>query len=117
MGNFFFSLPFVFSHDLRDQYSKTALMYAIELGDDDIVANIIKSGANVNILNKNGENAMFYAVRKGNKKYVKWLIKAGVDITIQDKFGFTALTLAITDYKIECARILSTVNQRARRVN
>lgn len=83
--------------DAADVSGRTLLMKACETGNDWEITNLIKSGANVNLKDKDGWTALMYAVRyQQNIAVVKSLINAGAQIKAKNNYGLTALLLAAT---------------------
>jgi predicted Fe-Mo cluster-binding NifX family protein len=79
----------------------TAMMYAAKLGSSEgwkaAVEHselLIKSGANVNLVNTAGETALMLASQSGNIKLVNLLIKSGADVNVINKVGDSALSYA-----------------------
>ena len=52
---------------------------------------LIRAGADVNAVDKDGKTALMRAVCKGHEEIVKLLLKAGTDVRAADKDGSTAL--------------------------
>ncbi len=70
------------------------------------VEEAIKSGANVNALNQNGETPIMIASEKGVSAIVKLLIDARADVNVKRKNGVTALMMASDRGHTEAARLL-----------
>ncbi|MCK5690922.1 ankyrin repeat domain-containing protein, partial [Myxococcota bacterium] len=60
---------------------------------DDIVEELIESGANVNVKGRAGESALYLAASTGKGVLVKTLIEAGASIETDDNSGATRLML------------------------
>lgn len=56
-----------------------------------VTKELLKSGANVNILTKRGLSALHLAAEHGDESIVACLIENGANLNIMDKFGMTAL--------------------------
>ena len=70
-------------------------MKAVQSGNDWEIRSLIKSGADVNISDKDGWTALMYAVRyQNNLDTVNILLKNGANIRTANKYGYTALQLA-----------------------
>jgi ankyrin repeat protein len=54
----------------------TPLMDAIAYRNMEIAIILVEAGANLNMVDINGENALHYAARSGSSRMVKWIIKA-----------------------------------------
>lgn len=68
---------------------------------------LVKEGADVNALDKNGKTALHLASPIGRYSLVKFLIEAGADIHIKDKDHKTALVYAIEKNHIKVIIYLS----------
>ena len=66
-------------------------MYAIGIGNEDIVKLLIENGANINIQNTLGTTPLILGVKKCNKAIVKLLIEKGAKVDKLDNNGNTAL--------------------------
>ena len=82
---------------MRDDQGGTALMFAAETGQTNIVNALIARGADVNAQNDRGYTALMLAVQKNHLDAAKALIAAGADVNAKDKDGKTALDVAKTD--------------------
>lgn len=81
--------------DVRDAAGRTLLMYAAKDGNEKEIKLLLKSGANVNLKDKDGWTALMYAVRySSNLECTESLLEAGVDISLKNKYGSSALVLA-----------------------
>ena len=84
--------------NLKDKNSETLLMKAVWRNDIDIVAVLIKAGADVNSRDNRGNTALMYTYSNNNKpnniEIIALLLKAGADINAKNDFGETALTNA-----------------------
>ena len=81
--------------DKRDKNGRTALMKAVQSGNDWEIRSLLKSGADVNISDSDGWTALMYAVRYQNSlDTVNILLKNGADIQSVNKYGYSALQLA-----------------------
>jgi len=84
------------------------LHQAAILGDtDDIIKNLLKFNANVNILNENNQSPLHLACGKNRVENVRLLINVnGIDLNGKDKYGFTPLLKAIASLSFESALLL-----------
>ncbi len=81
--------------DVRDAAGRTLLMNAAKDGNEKEIKLLIKSGANVNLKDKDGWTALMYAVRySSNLECTESLLEAGADISLKNKYGSSALVLA-----------------------
>ena len=78
----------------QDEYGKTALICATDMGYKDILELLIKGGANLNIQDEYGKTALIYSAQTGYKDVVELLIKGGADLNIQEENSNTALEIA-----------------------
>ncbi|XP_069778381.1 transient receptor potential cation channel, subfamily N, member 1 isoform X3 [Narcine bancroftii] len=75
---------------------ETPLHIAAQVKDGEKVAEILlKSGADVNAQQENGETAMHIAARHGNLKMIQALMEEGGDLTWQSKAGENPLHIAV----------------------
>ncbi len=65
----------------------------------DIVKELVKSGADVNLKEKHGKNALFYAVEGMNIEIAEYLIKCGYDVDYIDRYGESLLHKAVIQIK------------------
>ena len=72
----------------------TPLVDASRFGHSQCLIPLIKAGADVNIVNIQGQTALNYALIKGRRNFVDELIKAGADVNFVDKFGNTPFILS-----------------------
>ena len=83
--------------DKADSKGVTLLMKAAKNGNETEVRNLIQSGANVKLKDKDGWTALMYAVRyQSGISIVEQLISAGSDIKAKNKYDISALSLAAT---------------------
>ncbi len=81
--------------DVRDAAGRTLLMNAAKDGKEKEIKLLIKSGANVNLKDKDGWTALMYAVRySSNLECTESLLEAGADISVKNKYDSSALVLA-----------------------
>ena len=67
---------------------------------DGLIENIkllVKSGANINILDKDRENVLFHAIKNDKLEIIELLIKLGIDTNIKNTEGKNALDFALDD--------------------
>ncbi|MGP1459002.1 MAG: ankyrin repeat domain-containing protein [Treponema sp.] len=88
-------LTLIQNPDKQDKNGRTALMKAVQSGNDWEIRLLIKSGADVNMRDRDGWTALMYAVRYQNSlDAVNLLLKNGAEIQTVNKFGLSALQLA-----------------------
>ncbi|MGE5139253.1 MAG: ankyrin repeat domain-containing protein [Rudaea sp.] len=78
----------------------TPLLRAVYSGDLVAARLLIKYGANVNRVSRNGNTALHQAIRRANGRsaeFIKLLLASGADPDIKDKDGMIALGLAKSD--------------------
>ena len=82
--------------DELDAYGLTQLMTASEDGNTELVAALLRAGANVNLLTKwGGRTALHGAAHNGHIAIAGMLIAAGADVSITDFHRFTPLHDAV----------------------
>ena len=86
-------------------------MKASEIGFIPIIEVLLKSGANVNLRDLNGETALMKAVRTGIIPAIELLLKAGANLNLQNNSkyafnGFTAIYYAAFHGKLEIVQLL-----------
>ena len=96
--------------NLIEYFDEDELIEAAREGDVDMVISLLKSGADVDFMDEDGETALMTAAYKGHAVIVGILINAGAAIDIQDKSGsgagFTALMWAAHEGYDEIAGLL-----------
>ena len=80
--------------NVGDNQGKTALMWAAETGQADLVNVLIRAGANVNGRDVFGWTALISASYEGRTDCVHLLLQNGADINARDKDSKTALRRA-----------------------
>lgn len=81
--------------DEIDSFGRTLLMKAAKAGNDWQISALLKSGANVNLQDKDGWTALMYAVRyQESLTCVDLLLQAKADVKIKNKYGSSALMIA-----------------------
>jgi ankyrin repeat protein len=81
----------------QNQVTKeTALMTAVRSEEIDVVAILLRAGANPNLQDVSGMTALMWAVEGGDKNtnLVRILLDAGARPSISDKSGVTAIDIA-----------------------
>lgn len=87
-----------------DENNDTLLLYSISDESSNIYSFLLKNGANISLLNDEGENVLHAVVFSGdNERLEKIITEYTLDIDHQSKDGATPLLLAISLEKIEIA--------------
>lgn len=85
----------------------TPLFVAIEKGNPELVALLLKNGADVNAIHKDGWfTPLFSAVEQGNPEIVALLLKHGADVHAVDQNEFTPLFNAVHKGNSEIVALL-----------
>jgi len=90
----------------RSADGTTALHWAVYNDDSDLVARLIKAGANVNARNDYGATPLSQAAVTGNVKVIGALLKAGADVESANADGQTALMVLARTSNVEAAKLL-----------
>jgi hypothetical protein len=80
----------------KDSKGMTPLMYALQIGKNDLLKCLLKKKVNVNILDKVGRSPLHMAVSRNNAEVVSLLLENGADINLKDARGFTPAHVAAT---------------------
>lgn len=71
------------------------------------IKDIIKSGANLNVLDHKNKSSLWWAISTDNNEAAKLLIETGADVNLGDSLNVTPLQLAVgTESNIEIVRVL-----------
>src|SRR5215510_7918262 len=84
----------------------TALHWAVQRDDVDLVERLIKAGANVNAKNDYGSTPMSEAALNGNAAVIDRLLKAGADVESPNADGQTALMIVARSNNVGAAKLL-----------
>ena len=82
------------------------LLEAVKSNEIEEVKKLIKEGADVNVVDKNGATALHKASYWDHSEIVKMLIEAGANVNVVNKYGITALHLASLLGHSEIVKIL-----------
>lgn len=89
-----------------DENGWTALMYAIQNGNTEMVKFLLTKKANLNIVTKDGNSALIFASENGNTEIVKTLLAAGAKVNTINKYGQTALMYASQNGHTDIVKVL-----------
>jgi len=84
----------------------TALHWAVQRDDLDLVDRLIKAGANVNAKNDYGSSPMSEAALNGKAAIIDRLLKAGADVESANSDGQTALMVIARSSNVDAAKLL-----------
>ena len=79
----------------KDEYGRTALMWATTFNEINIVKLLIDFGVDVNVSDKHGYTALMLAAFYGFTDIVALLLEHGADVNKENKYGKTALSLVM----------------------
>jgi ankyrin repeat protein len=106
-------------NNLRDEYGRSILYQACELGDLDTAKLLIDSGVDIDEQEKRCmDSPLHIASRNGHIEIVSLLINSGAKINIENSYHYTPLHYAVRYKKIEVAKFIilfdiSSINIRA----
>ena len=80
--------------NFKNMSQQTALLFAVQIGNVDIVVYLVEKGANVNDKDRQNKTVLMYAVENQNNHMEDFLIRAGANTGATDTFGQDALILA-----------------------
>ncbi|XP_072545755.1 kinase D-interacting substrate of 220 kDa B isoform X2 [Salminus brasiliensis] len=92
--------------DSRSENGQTPLMVAAEQGSLEIVQELIRRGANVNLDDVDCWTALISAAKEGHVEVVKELLDNNANVEHRDMGGWTALMWAAYKGRVEVARLL-----------
>uniref|UniRef100_A0AAR2JD25 KAP NTPase domain-containing protein n=1 Tax=Pygocentrus nattereri TaxID=42514 RepID=A0AAR2JD25_PYGNA len=92
--------------DSRSDNGQTPLMVAAEQGSLEIVQELIRRGANVNLDDVDCWTALISAAKEGHVEVVKELLDNNANVEHRDMGGWTALMWAAYKGRVEVARLL-----------
>jgi ankyrin repeat protein len=88
----------------------SALMYAVEKGNMEIMKMLVEQGADVNATGFNKETPLFIAIFKNDFQSAKYLLEQGADPNVKDAFGITPLIYAAATNQYQSADLLMFYN-------
>ncbi|XP_043999072.1 kinase D-interacting substrate of 220 kDa B isoform X3 [Gambusia affinis] len=92
--------------DCRSDNGQTPLMVAAELGSLEIVQELIRRGATVDMDDVDCWTALISAAKEGHLEVVRELLESGANLEHRDMGGWTALMWAAYKGRTEVARLL-----------
>lgn len=98
--------------DSRDKTGMTALHYAVQHGDMELVELLIKHGANLNLPNLDGRHPVHLCSARGHTEILPGLLSRCRDMNALDLVGNTCLHLAVAERQMEAARLILTHKPR-----
>ena len=90
-------------------YGKTInwLEYSIYTNDIPLIGFLIKSNANINLINKSGSNIIFTCIHASNPHMLKYFLNLGIDPNFKNNDSNTPLIMSLSiSNGFECAKIL-----------
>ena len=77
-----------------NSYGETALDFAVQNSHAKVVEALLRNGADINSIGKNGTTALIFAADKGDIEIVKILLKYGAETNVKSVKGQVALIMA-----------------------
>jgi len=87
-------------------FGRSAIIEASENGDEEIVAQLLENGADMNAPDLEGNTAFMFACSNGHFKIAQMLLKHGVCVNARNKQGSTAFLLACTMGQTKIVKLL-----------
>lgn len=81
--------------DIQNKLGKTALMFAAQIQNEEIVNAILERKPRLNIQNIDGWSALHYSTHYQNYNITKMILEKNPNINLQDKYQMTPLMFAI----------------------
>ena len=91
----------------KDNFSRTALMHAINNNNGAMMDILLKAGSLINIEDINGHTPIMYCAKRGNREGLRVLIARGGDVFARNEKGQTAYDIARACKNPTCAEILA----------
>lgn len=95
------------AHADGEYQGKTALMWAAETGQTDVVRMLLQYGAVVDRGNPKGGTALMYAAVAGQTETIELLVRAGADPNHRVRHGWSPLLLATAKGHVAAVRALT----------
>jgi ankyrin repeat protein len=92
--------------DTRDGEGNTALIIAINRGDESWTGYLLNNGADVNLSGKGGDTPLIAASRVGFAQAVQWLVAMGAKVDATNRMGETPLIIAVQQREVPIVRML-----------
>lgn len=93
--------------EAKNTNNLTALMFAAELGLNEVIEKLLDAKADINCRDSNNNRtALYWAIGTGHIGTVKLLLAKGSDKSIKDSFGLTPYQFALKFEKYEIAELL-----------
>ena len=99
----------------RDERGLTALERAVNQGNTDAVAALIRAGADVNTKSSGGRTVIGWAAFQNRPEIVRVLAKSGADLNAKDQQGWAPLALALSAKHFAVIKILIDAGAEANR--
>lgn len=93
-----------------DSFGNTALMWAADQDNLQLLEKLLDAGAKPDLQNRQGLNALMRAARRGNAGAVELLLKQGIDTDATDYTGRNALEMARENGHVRTIRALQGVS-------
>lgn len=89
-----------------DYPKKTPLLYAISIGDTDLVKLLIKMKVDVNVKDQDGWSPLRYAIEMNDVESFDLLIQKGADVKYRDEEGHNMIHFIVKNWEI-CSNTIS----------
>ncbi|MBQ3948205.1 MAG: ankyrin repeat domain-containing protein, partial [Ruminococcus sp.] len=89
---------------------ETALHFAAQCGDLEMVKWLIEQGLDVNAKDAHGRTSLLYAAIKGDLELVKWLVEHGADVNAKTNIGLSILFYVEVD-GVESKKIIQYLKE------
>jgi len=98
------------------EITKQLLIHAARISDEQVLTELLKGNANVNVTDEDGCTPLIIATKNNNLFFVEHLILAGANVNTVDKDGNTPLILAAFNNQTAIAELLlengAAINQQ-----
>lgn len=92
--------------NVRDTWSRTPFLLAVQVGEIDKVKILLDAGANLFDEWRSDKNALEFAIQSDNDGVLRFLIEQGLDQEKYNDFGYTPLIQACEDNAVNCVKAL-----------